>query len=103
MSDTKKNVISNLIAITVEQWFSSFFLPRTTQRCYIAVAYHQVIVDFDLLKIYCKIKNTHHDTKFNARVAIISSQPADQCGVVASSRHIARHIQVHTNDSDSWF
>ena len=84
----------------VDQWFSTFSLPRTTQRCYIAVAYHQVIEDFNLLKIYCKIKNTHNDNRFNVRVAIIFSQSVDQCGVGPSSRHIGSHVQVHKDDSD---
>ena len=36
-----------------DQWFSTFFVPRTTQRFYIAIAYHQVIEIFNLLTIYC--------------------------------------------------
>ena len=76
--------------LLVDQWFLTLFLLRTTKRCYIAVAYHQVIEDE--LKIYCKI--THNDVKF------ISSQPADQCGVGPSSRHIGSHVQVHKDDAD---
>ena len=87
----------------LDQWLSTFFLPRTTQRCYIAIAYHHVIEDFNLLKIYCKIKNTHNDAKFNVRVALISSQPNDQCEVEPSSRHIGSHVQVHKDDFDPWF
>ena len=88
---------------TFTQWFSTFFLPRTTQRCYIAVAHHQVIEDFNLLKIYCKMENTHNDTKFNVRVALIASRPDDPCGVGPSSRHIGSHVQVHKDEFDPWF
>ena len=37
------------------------------------------------------------------RVAIISSQSVDQCGVGSSSRHIGSHVQEHKDDSDRGF